>query len=412
MPPMMKLDTSRAPALSAHARPLLARYCPTWRSWRTWSSSHVLPAGTSSVSSRRSSASKTSTPRSLRTCTNAACSTLALRTQMTSSKSRSSAFSGVSRRCSRPGRWTMTLRSLPTSESTLNVAEGEAVGMREPCSTAAAAASARTRDTSAGNPRRRRPSGDGRLVPWPIPLAVVALGGNALLQRGQPATAANQLRAARAAAAALAPVAEHTRLVVTHGNGPQVGLLALKEDAYGDGAPYPLDVLDAESEGQIGYVVELELDNAIDRQPTVTVITRVLVDAGDPAFAAPTKFIGPVYDADRAHVLAAERGWTVKPDGEWWRRVVPSPDPKRIIQLGRDPPPRRRRLPGRLRRWRRRPGRRQRQRPRRRRGRHRQGPRVRPAGASASRPTCSCSPPTSTPSTPTGARPDSGLWTA
>jgi len=166
------------------------------------------------------------------------------------------------------------------------------------------------------------------------PLAVVALGGNALLKRGEPATAANQLRAARDAARVLAPVSATTRLVVTHGNGPQVGLLALKEDAYGDGAPYPLDVLDAESGGQIGYVVELELDNAIDHQDTVAVITRVLVNADDPAFAEPTKFIGPVYDKERAHALAAERDWIVKPDGRHWRRVVPSPDPKEIIQLG------------------------------------------------------------------------------
>jgi carbamate kinase len=165
-------------------------------------------------------------------------------------------------------------------------------------------------------------------------LAVVALGGNALLRRGEPATAANQLRAARAAAKMLGPVSERTRLVVTHGNGPQVGLLALKEDAYSDDDPYPLDVLDAETEGQIGYVVELELDNAIDHQDTVTVITRVLVDADDPAFGDPTKFIGPVYDEQHAQSLAAERGWTVKPDGDHWRRVVPSPDPKQIIQLG------------------------------------------------------------------------------
>jgi len=165
------------------------------------------------------------------------------------------------------------------------------------------------------------------------PLAVVALGGNALLRRGEPATAANQQSAARTAAAALAPIAQGTRLVVTHGNGPQVGLLALKEDAYDDGAPYPLDVLDAESEGQIGYVVELELDNAIDHQDTVTVVTRVLVDPADPAFGVPTKFIGPVYDAQVAHTLAEARGWTVKPDGDGWRRVVASPDPKQIIQL-------------------------------------------------------------------------------
>jgi len=166
------------------------------------------------------------------------------------------------------------------------------------------------------------------------PLAVVALGGNALLRRGEPPTASNQLHAARAAAAVLAPISVDTRLVITHGNGPQVGLLALKEDAYADGSPYPLDVLDAETGGQIGYVIELELDNAIDHQDTVAVITRVRVDADDPAFDAPSKFIGPVYDERQARELAAERGWTVKPDGERWRRVVASPQPREVIQLG------------------------------------------------------------------------------
>ena len=165
------------------------------------------------------------------------------------------------------------------------------------------------------------------------PLAIVALGGNALLRRGEESSAANQHAAAKAAARVLGPVSERARLVVTHGNGPQVGLLALKEDAYGEGEPYPLDVLDAESGGQIGYVIELELDNAIDHQDTVALITRVLVDADDPAFADPTKFIGPVYEEDRARELAAERGWTVKPDGDKWRRVVPSPQPREIIQL-------------------------------------------------------------------------------
>ena len=167
-----------------------------------------------------------------------------------------------------------------------------------------------------------------------FPVAVVALGGNALLRRGEQSSAANQLRAAKDAARILAPVSLEARLVVTHGNGPQVGLLALKEDAYADGAPYPLDVLDAETGGQIGYVVELELDNAIDHQHTVTLITRVVVDAGDPAFADPAKFIGPVYDKGQVDALAAQRGWIVKPDGRHWRRVVPSPDPKEIVQLG------------------------------------------------------------------------------
>lgn len=168
----------------------------------------------------------------------------------------------------------------------------------------------------------------------PRPLTVVALGGNALLRRGAEPTAANQQRAARAAAAVLAPVSRSARLVVTHGNGPQVGLLALKEDAYGQGVPYPLDVLDAESEGQIGYVIECELDNAIDHQETAVVLTRVLVDADDPAFTAPTKFIGPVYEERRARALADERGWEIRPDGAQWRRVVPSPDPKEIVALG------------------------------------------------------------------------------
>ena len=166
------------------------------------------------------------------------------------------------------------------------------------------------------------------------PLAVVALGGNALLRRGEDPTAQNQRQAAREAARVLGPVSLETRLVVTHGNGPQVGLLALKEDAYAEEDPYPLDVLDAESGGQIGYVVELELDNEIDHQDTVTLITRVLVDADDPAFAEPTKFIGPVYDEERAQELAGERGWVVKPDGDSWRRVVPSPEPREVIQLG------------------------------------------------------------------------------
>jgi carbamate kinase len=165
------------------------------------------------------------------------------------------------------------------------------------------------------------------------PTAVVALGGNALLPRGEKLEAATQLRAARAAAERLGSIVDDHRLVVTHGNGPQVGLLALMSDAYEDVEPYPLDVLDAESEGQIGYVIEMELDNAIDTHDTVALITRVEVDGADPAFSDPTKFIGPVYEEERARELAAERGWTVKPDGDRFRRVVPSPEPRRIVQL-------------------------------------------------------------------------------
>ena len=121
--------------------------------------------------------------------------------------------------------------------------------------------------------------------------------------------------------------------MITHGNGPQVGLLALMSDAYTEVEPYPLDVLDAETAGQIGYVLEMQLDNFIDHQDTVAVITRIVVDANDPAFRSPSKFIGPVYTEARAAEVAAEHGWTVKRDGEHWRRVVPSPDPRRIVQL-------------------------------------------------------------------------------
>lgn len=165
------------------------------------------------------------------------------------------------------------------------------------------------------------------------PRAVVALGGNALLRRGEPLEADNQARAARAAASLLARVTSTHQLIITHGNGPQVGLLALMSDAYTDTAPYPLDVLGSETEGQIGYVLELELDNAVREQETVAVLTRVLVDASDPAFAAPSKFIGPVYSESEARSLAERHGWTVKPDGQNWRRVVPSPEPRRIVQL-------------------------------------------------------------------------------
>jgi carbamate kinase len=175
--------------------------------------------------------------------------------------------------------------------------------------------------------------------------AVVALGGNALLRRGQPLEAANQAQAARAAARVLARASLSHQLVITHGNGPQVGLLALMGDAYTETAPYPLDVLDAETEGQIGYVLEMQLDNFIDHQDTVAVITRVVVDADDPAFESPSKFVGPLYTEADASELADRLGWTVMPDSPptraelpgtapLWRRVVPSPEPRRIVQLG------------------------------------------------------------------------------
>ncbi len=164
-------------------------------------------------------------------------------------------------------------------------------------------------------------------------IILVALGGNALLRRGEPMTAAVQRANVRAAAEALAPVAERHRLVLSHGNGPQVGLLALQAAAYEKGEPYPLDILAAETEGMIGYLIEQELGNLLPFEvPFATILTMVEVDPDDPAFDDPTKFIGPVYDETEARLLESEHGWVFKLDGEHWRRVVPSPAPKRIFE--------------------------------------------------------------------------------
>ena len=163
---------------------------------------------------------------------------------------------------------------------------------------------------------------------------VVALGGNALLRRGEPLTAENQRANARDACKALAPLALEHELVISHGNGPQVGLLALQGSAYRDVETYPLDVLDAETQGMVGYIIEQELGNELPfEKHLATLLTMIEVDAADPAFDNPTKPIGPVYDEAEAKRLGAERGWTFKPDGESMRRVVPSPLPKRIFEL-------------------------------------------------------------------------------
>ena len=139
---------------------------------------------------------------------------------------------------------------------------------------------------------------------------VVALGGNALLKRGEPMTAENQLANVRRAATALAPVLRQHQTVVTHGNGPQVGLLALQAAAYGGASAFPLDVLGAESEGMIGYLIEQELRNALGPQfPVAALLTQTVVDAHDPAFKNPTKPVGPVYERPEAERIAAERGW-------------------------------------------------------------------------------------------------------
>jgi carbamate kinase len=165
-------------------------------------------------------------------------------------------------------------------------------------------------------------------------LIVVALGGNALLKRGEPMTADVQRKNTRLAAQSLAPVARQHRLVLSHGNGPQVGLLALQADSYKAVEPYPLDVLGAQTQGMIGYMIEQELGNLLPFDvPFATLLTMIEVDPDDPAFQNPAKFIGPVYDEGEAKRLAAEKGWTVKPDGAKWRRVVPSPLPKRIFEI-------------------------------------------------------------------------------
>jgi carbamate kinase len=163
---------------------------------------------------------------------------------------------------------------------------------------------------------------------------VVALGGNALLQRGQPMSAEIQRENIRVAAEQLAPVALEHELVISHGNGPQVGLLALQAEAYKQVEPYPLDVLGAQTEGMIGYMIEQELGNLLPfEQPLATILTMVETDPDDPAFDNPTKFIGPVYTKEQAEELAADRGWSIARDGDSWRRVVPSPLPQRIFQI-------------------------------------------------------------------------------
>jgi carbamate kinase len=163
---------------------------------------------------------------------------------------------------------------------------------------------------------------------------VVALGGNALLKRGEPMTHDVQRANIRVAAQALASVANEHELVLAHGNGPQVGLLALQASAYKDVEAYPLDVLGAQTEGMIGYMIEQELGNLLPFEtPFATILTMVEVDPNDPAFQNPTKFVGPVYDKAEADRLKAEKGWVFKQDGAKWRRVVPSPLPKRIFEI-------------------------------------------------------------------------------
>ncbi|MCX9190242.1 carbamate kinase [Carbonactinospora thermoautotrophica] len=163
---------------------------------------------------------------------------------------------------------------------------------------------------------------------------VAALGGNALLRRGEPLDAEVQLKHLAEAVAALAPLADRHELVVTHGNGPQVGLLA--EESTIDPRlhrPYPLDALDAQTQGMIGYWLVREMRRARPGREVVALITQTVVREDDPAFARPTKFVGPVYSADEAARLAEDLGWVMRPDGGFWRRVVPSPEPHDIVEL-------------------------------------------------------------------------------
>src|SRR5262245_63368292 len=185
------------------------------------------------------------------------------------------------------------------------------MGLRSPttCSNLSGTLRSNRRRTACTRSRRcssRRSGTDAMRV-------VVALGGNALLKRGEPMTAEVQRRNIKIAAQAMAPVAQGHQLVISHGNGPQVGLLALQGAAYKPDEAYPLDVLGAETEGMIGYMIEQELGNLLPFEvPFATILTMVEVDRDDPGFKDPTKFVGPVYSEADSKSLAAEKGWTMK----------------------------------------------------------------------------------------------------
>ncbi|WP_454440716.1 carbamate kinase [Vibrio bathopelagicus] len=165
------------------------------------------------------------------------------------------------------------------------------------------------------------------------PIIVVAVGGNALLQRGEVMSCENQKKSIAQTAGSLAELSKDYRLVVVHGNGPQVGLLSLQNNAYKDCPPYPFDVLGAETQGMIGYLIQQGLNAAIKDRFTTTILTRIVIDENDPAIADPTKFIGPIYTEEQAKQLAEANQWIVKPDGVHWRRVVPSPSPKEVLEI-------------------------------------------------------------------------------
>lgn len=162
---------------------------------------------------------------------------------------------------------------------------------------------------------------------------VAGLGGNALLQRGEPLTQEAQRRNVQRAAVALAGLAREHELVVTHGNGPQVGLLALQDLAVPELGGFTLDVLSAETEGMIGYLLARELRGELPDRPVVSLLTQVEVDRDDPALRHPTKPVGPLYTREQADALVQAKGWSVAPDGDGYRRVVPSPRPLRVLEI-------------------------------------------------------------------------------
>ncbi|MEZ9894664.1 carbamate kinase [Vibrio lentus] len=161
---------------------------------------------------------------------------------------------------------------------------------------------------------------------------VVALGGNALLRRGEPLEADVQRRNIETAVKTISEIAKVYNVVLVHGNGPQVGLLALQGLEYKKVNPYPLDVLGSETQGMIGYMLMQEFKNYLPNRNISCMLTQMTVDPNDPAFADPTKPIGPIYEEAEARELAEKFHWIVKPDGQHFRRVVPSPRPTGIVE--------------------------------------------------------------------------------
>jgi carbamate kinase len=163
---------------------------------------------------------------------------------------------------------------------------------------------------------------------------VVALGGNALLERGEAPDSEIQERHVQRAVEALIPLVEQHEVTVTHGNGPQVGVLAIESANDPSLAhPYPFDALGAQTQGLIGYWLIQALQSALPDREVACVLSRTIVDSADPAFSNPSKFVGPVYTKSRSDQLAADFGWDVRADGQYWRRVVPSPEPRTIVEL-------------------------------------------------------------------------------